>query len=109
MQKLDEYERRFRDAQGVEAQTDTLANIASEMVGEIGELRRQRKAQSAEALMAVVKDVVDRWERFCERINLSGHKHLLLRYLHTGTANGGFIYQQFIAKYPGKKLPGGTH
>lgn len=75
------------------------------MIGEIGEIRQARRAQSSVALLAVVKDVVDRWERFCERVELPNQKHLFLKILQEGTSDGEFFYWQFVSRYPEKRLP----
>lgn len=102
MKKLDVFEAQFRSAQGVEAKTETFIGIAFEMIGEINELQQTRRAQSSEAILAVIKDVVDRWERFCQRVELPNQKYVVLEFLQE---DGEFLYWEFVRKYPEKRLP----
>jgi hypothetical protein len=102
VKKLSVYEEQFRNAQDIETKTETFLGIASEMLGEIGELCQARRAQCSDAILAVIKDVVDRWERFCERVELPNQKHLVLELLQKGPKNGEFLYWEFVSKYPEK-------
>ncbi|MEK7145215.1 MAG: hypothetical protein AAB808_00495 [Patescibacteria group bacterium] len=105
MKKLSVYEEQFKNAQGIETKIKAFCEIASEMIGEISELRQARRAQSSEAMLAVIKDVVDRWERFCERVELPGQKYVVLKFLQEGPRDGTFVYQLFVSRYPEKRLP----
>ncbi|OHA37870.1 MAG: hypothetical protein A3G03_00035 [Candidatus Taylorbacteria bacterium RIFCSPLOWO2_12_FULL_44_15c] len=104
MKKLSVYEEQFRNAQGTEAKIKAFFGVAYEMIGEINELRQARRAQCSDAILAVIKDIVDRWERFCERVGLPNQKCLVLKLLREGPSEGESVYQLFVDQYPGKRI-----